>query len=188
MIVYYDATDQVAQYGKAKFYEMVREHITQIFEASGLEICGDDQAVIALYQQYAYAFSVGAKTQNSLLFHDNFFEEMTDPIGGWETVTDNSGQLLLEAGVGRGLIKGPLVISDSDAKLTYTEVVVPNSAGTAQAQEVALRVAMEIFNRECAQSVGLYGLVQQLFPGRYLKHYGDDFKGMVMVCEHEGLL
>lgn len=187
MIVYYDATEQVAQYGKAKFYEMVREHIAQIFEASGLEVCGDDQAIIAIYQQYAYAFAIGAKTQNPLLFQENFFEEFIDPIGGWETVTDNSGQLLLEAGVERGLIKGPLVVSDSAASVTYTEVVVPNSAGTAQAQQLALRTSLEMFHRECVESVGLYGLMQQLFPGRYLNHYGDDFKGLILVCEHEGL-
>lgn len=188
MIVYYDATERVDEYGKSKFYEMVREHISEIFERSGLEINGTDQAIIDIYQKYSYAFVIGTLTGNPMLFEDNFFEEMTDPVGDWDGVEDRSGERLLSLGFSRSDIKGPLIQQDAVATTTWTETAVPNTYGTVEQQAVAKQTALTLFNQSVASQTGLAGLVHQLYPGRYANHYGDDFKGLVVVCEHEGLL
>ncbi|ANZ48318.1 hypothetical protein BIZ78_gp257 [Erwinia phage vB_EamM_Caitlin] len=188
MIVYYDATERVDDYGKAKFYEIVREYIAEIFERSGLEIVGGDQAIIDIYQKFSYAFVIGTLTGNPLLFEDNFFEELADPVGDWKGVEDRSGELLLSLGFSMEDIKGPLVQQDAEATMVWEESVVPNTYGNPMQQLNARRAALELFNQSVASQSGLAGLIPQLYPGRYLNHYGDDFKGLVVVCEHEGLL
>ncbi|QVW55656.1 hypothetical protein pEaSNUABM9_00060 [Erwinia phage pEa_SNUABM_9] len=171
MIVYYDATERVDNYGKAKFYEMVRENIAEIFEKSGLEILahevhGSDKAIIDIYQKYAYAYVVAIMANNSALFEDNFFEELNDPVGGWRP---------MEGG------------GDEWGATVWNETVVPNTYGSMEQQNIARTTAVNMFNEQGQHQTDLAGLVRQLYPGRYLNHHGDDFKGLVLVCEHESL-
>lgn len=167
MIVYYDATERVDEYGKAKFYELVREHVSEVFEKSGLEINGQDQAIIDIYQKFAYSAVIAVKTNNPLLFEENFFEELVDPIGDWRVIPGGG---------------------DYEAHQMWSETVVPNTYGTDEQQGIARRAAVEMLVSQMRDQTGLAGLVQQLYPGRYLNHYGDDFKGLIVVCEYEGLL
>ncbi|QVW28527.1 hypothetical protein pEaSNUABM8_00030 [Erwinia phage pEa_SNUABM_8] len=171
MIVYYDATERVDEYGKSKFYEMVRENISEIFEKSGLEILanenhGSDKAIIEIYQKYAYAFVIGIMMNNSAQFEDNFFEELNDPVGGWRQMEEGG---------------------DEWGSTVWSESVVPNTYGSIEQQNTARITAVNLFNEQGRNQTDLAGLVRQLYPGRYLNHYGDDFKGLVVVCEHESL-
>lgn len=186
MIVYYDATERVDEYGKTKFYEEVREHITEIFEKSALEVNGDDKAIIDIYQRYAYAFVIGALNANPMIFADNFFEELSDPIADWRAVEDRSGEVLRAQGY---LLDDASAQRQMDemASTIWTEMAIPNTYGSAEQQNLAKTTALALFVQSVQSQTGLAGLVHQLYPGRYLNHHGDDFKGLVLVCEHESL-
>lgn len=194
MNVLYDIAGRVVEYGQARFYEHVREHILQILETSGLEVSGDGREIADLYQKYASAYILGCAANSVELFIDNLMEDVDEAIDGWQSVVDSSGQDLVSQGLLHDPRWGPLVVNDVMGNVVVSESVLPFCHGDESGHAKARDAAIALFQEENGMigllraNTGLASVVATVFPGVYINHYGDDYNTMVMVCEHASLL
>lgn len=197
MRVYYDISARIVEFGSPRFYEYVREHVSEILTECRLDITGDlTENLYHLYQRYATAYIIGSTADSVELFLECLAEEYEE--GDSESlvlVTDDSAQRLRLAGFDVNS-----AFQDIEADVFYsnsfTHRVFPGCDGDESEHAKALEMARALFTREhehipegglMPMKIGLASVVSSLTPGVYVEHYGDDYKTLVVICEHESL-
>ncbi|QVW56166.1 hypothetical protein pEaSNUABM6_00030 [Erwinia phage pEa_SNUABM_6] len=190
MKVFYDVSARVVEFGSTRFYEHIREHIANILEECALEVSGETvDNLYHLYQRYAMAYTIGVTARNAGKFLEYLMEEITEgEEDSYALETDRSAYELRQQGFQLDRSFSDLVV-DEMPRVTSVFSQFPGCTGDQEEHEKALNMAAALFINETSTDLtGLASVIGSVCPGKYIEHYGDDFKGLVVVCEHETIL
>jgi len=174
----YDMLDIVKGYGVDKLYEHVREHIYKIVDRSQLNFVETDEAVVNLYQKYAFAYAIATKARCVDTLVDLLFEDTHDPIGNWQVQEDKGLNEIID-----NLSKPMLFVTQDEFALeTDSLQTFPNSYGSDEQHLQAMQEVLELFTTEMESQTGLFALFDSLLPGEMERYFGDDYFNLVVVC------
>ncbi|QOC54480.1 hypothetical protein pSALSNUABM04_020 [Salmonella phage pSal-SNUABM-04] len=189
MKVFYDVSSRVVEFGATRFYEHVREHISAILTECQLEVTNETvDNLYHLYQRYAMAYVIGVTARNAGKFIENLVDEFAEgDEDSYTLATDRSGYELRQQGLLLDRAFEDIVV-DELPLISSMIAQFPGCSGTQEEHEKAINMAAALFLDETStELMGLASVIGSVCPGKYIEHYGDDFKGLVVVCEHETL-
>lgn len=189
MKVFYDVSSRVVEFGATRFYEHVREHISAILTECQLEVTNETvDNLYHLYQRYAMAYVIGVTTRDAGKFIENLVDEFAEgDDDSYTLATDRSGYELRQQGLLLDHAFEDIVV-DELPLISSMIAQFPGCSGAQEEHEKAINMAAALFLDETStELMGLASVIGSVCPGKYIEHYGDDFKGLVVVCEHETL-